>query len=137
MNRQDMLRTIQEGYAARVRGDVEGVLRVFAANANFQINSAQSQPQLSYFVEDTNALRRAMTELVETFTFSDMQILDSVIEGSKAVVRHSFTVQAKPTGKSTRTEVLDLFEFEDGKIVSMVQFCDTAIVAHLLDAGSR
>ncbi|MDB5577613.1 MAG: hypothetical protein JWR80_2789 [Bradyrhizobium sp.] len=132
MDRKMMLQTIEEAYAARVRGDLDGVMRAFAVDANFQINAAPSPPQLAYFTEDSNALRTAMAQLIDTFEFSDLQILDSVVEGPKAVVRLSFTVKARPTGKSVKTEVLDLFEFKDGKIAAMSQFCDTAAAAQLL-----
>ncbi len=133
MNRHDMLRTVEDAYAARVRGDLDGVMRAFSNTAALQMNATPSHPSLAYFTEDTSALRTAMSELIDTFTFSDLQIIDSVVEGSKAVVRSRFTVQAKPTGKSARTEILDLFEFKDGKIVSMTQFCDTALAAQLLN----
>ena len=132
MSRQDMLRTIEDAYAARVRGDLDGVMQAFSRDAVMKLNAAPSHSSLAYFTEDEHALQRAMAELIETFAFSDFQIIDSVVEGSKAVVRSSFTVKAKPTGKAAQTEVLDLFEFKDGKIVSMTQFCDTAIAAQLL-----
>lgn len=131
MDRHSILQTIQDAYAARVRGDIDGVMRAFAAGANFQINAA---PSLAHMTEDADALRKAMSQLIATFTFSDLEILDSIVEGPKAAVRLSFTVQAKPTGKTVKTEVLDLFEFKDGKIVAMTQFCDTAVAAQLLAA---
>lgn len=132
MDRQSMLQTIQDAYAARVRGDVDGVMQAFAAGANFRINAAPSQPQLAHVTEDADALRKAIAQLIDTFEFSDMKIVDSIVEGPRAAVRMSFTVQAKPTGKKVRTEVLDVFEFKDGKIAAMTQFCDTAIAAQLL-----
>lgn len=115
MSRQDMLRTIEDAYAARVRGDLDGVMRAFSGDAVMKLNAAPSHSPLAYFTEDTNALRRAMGELIDTFTFSDLNILDTVVEGSKVVVRSSFTVKAKPTGKTARTEVLDLFEFKTAR----------------------
>jgi ketosteroid isomerase-like protein len=132
MDRHDMLQTIQDAYAARVRGDLDGVMRAFAVDASFQINAAPPHPQLAYFTEDRNALRTAMAQLIDTFEFSDLQVLDSVVEGPKAVVRLSFTVKAKRTDKVVKTEVLDLFEFKDGKIAAMSQFCDTAVAAQLV-----
>ena len=132
MDRHSMLHTVQEAYAARVRGDLDGVMRAFAANASFRINAAPAQPNLAYFTQDADALRGALKQLIDTFVFSDLEIVDSVVEGSKLVVRVVFTVQARPTGKTVKTEVLDLFEFKDDKIVALTQFCDTAVAAQLL-----
>lgn len=132
MERQIMLKTIQDAYAARVRGDLDGVMQAFATDARFRINTAPQHPQLAHFTEDANALRNSLAQLIDTFKFSDMKIIDSIVEGEKAAVRLSFTVQAKPTGKTVTTEVLDVFEFKDGKIAAMTQFCDTAVAAQLL-----
>jgi ketosteroid isomerase-like protein len=131
MDRQGMLRTIEEAYAARVRGDVDGVLRAFAPDADFRINATPSHPQLGQAARDADALRNALKQLIDAFAFTDAKIVDSVIEGSKAAVRTSVTVRARSTGKSAKTELLDLLEFRDGKIVSFAQFCDTALANHL------
>ncbi len=133
-DRQNMLKTIEDAYAARVRGDVDGVMRAFAAGATFRINTAPEHPQLAHFTEYANALRIALTQLINTFEFSDMKIIDSIVEGRKAAVRLSFTVKARPTGKTVTTEILDVFEFKDGKIAAMTQFCDTVAAAQLLAA---
>ena len=45
---------------------------------------------------------------------------------SRLVVQHS------PTGKTFRTEVLDLFRFQDGKIVELTEFADTAQIKAMI-----
>lgn len=132
MDRQDMLRVIGEGYAARVRGDVEGVLDVFTSDAQFKLNAVPQKAPVSLRTEGTNALRQAMTQLVQTFEFQKLDIIDAVVEGSKAAIRIRIMVRSKQTGNVAETESLDLVEFRDGKIASYTQFFDTAVAEQLL-----
>lgn len=135
--RDEMLETIREGYAARVRGDVEGVLSVFTADAIFRLNAAPVNLITTVHTVDDAELRSAMTQLIDNFEFSDFEIVDSVVEGSKAAVRSMFTVRAKASGQVAQTEVLDLIEFKDGKICSFVQFFDTAFANDLMGRQTR
>jgi ketosteroid isomerase-like protein len=132
MDREQMLRVIGEGYAARVRGDVEGVLRVFTSDAKFSLNAAPQKAPVSLSTEGTSSLRQAMTQLVQTFEFQKLDILDAVVEGSKAAIRIRITVRSKQTGQVAETESLDLVEFRDGKVSSYTQFFDTAIAEKLM-----
>lgn len=75
-----------------------------------------------------------MKQLIDNFEFSDFEIVDSVVEGSKAAVRSMFTVRARATGHIAQTEVLDLIEVKDGKICSFLQFFDTAFANSLMGA---
>ncbi len=104
MDRQDMLRVIGEGYAARVRGDVEGVLDVFTSDAQFKLNAVPQKAPVSLRTEGTNALRQAMTQLVQTFEFQKLDIIDAVVEGSKAAIRIRIMVRSKQTGNIAETE---------------------------------
>lgn len=130
--RDEILETIREGYAARVRGDVEGVLSVFTTDAIFRLNAAPLNRITAVHTMAGTELRSAMTQLIDNFEFSDFEIVDSVVEGSKAAVRSMFTVRARTTGHVAQTEVLDLIEFKDGKICSFVQFFDTAFANNLM-----
>lgn len=132
MDRDEMLRVMGEGYQARVRGDVEGVLGIFNSDAEFKLNAAPQQAPVSLRTEGTSGLRHAMTQLVQAFEFQKLDIIDAVVEGSKAAIRIRFTVRSKQTGHVAETESLDLVEFRDGKVSSYVQFFDTAIAERLM-----
>jgi len=131
-DREQMLRTVRRAYAARVRGDVEGVLSVFTDDAVFRLNAAPHNQITSVHTLKGCELRHAMAELINNYEFSDFEIVDSVVEGRKAAVRSMFTVRARKTGHMARTEVFDLIEFRDGKICSFAQFFDTAIANQLV-----
>jgi ketosteroid isomerase-like protein len=76
-------------------------------------------------------MRHALTQLVDAFEFESCEIVDSVIEGSKAAIRIRFQVRSRQTDKVAVTESLDLVEIRDGKIASYTQFFDTAIADRL------
>lgn len=126
-----MLQTIGEGYQARVRGDVDSFMQVFTPDARFTLNASPHQPAVSMHTEGAASLRTAITQLIGAFEFQKLDIIDSVVEGSKAAIRIRFTVRSHATGKTAVTESLDLVEFRDGKVSSYTQFFDTAIADRL------
>jgi ketosteroid isomerase-like protein len=130
--REQMLQIIRDAYAARVQGDVDGVLNHFSTDAVFRLNAAPYNQITSVHAIDGGELRRAMAQLIDNYEFSGYEIVDSVVEGSKVAVRSMFTVRARKTGNMAQTEVLDLIEFRDGKICSFAQFFDTAFANQLM-----
>ena len=133
-DRQRILDIITTGYAARQKGDLDGVMQAFCDNAQFRLNSTPAEPMLARSTESKQALRAAMGELIEQFEFSGMEILTCVVEGSTAAVHSKMKVKAKSTGNSMVTELFDLIEIKDGKIASFTQFFDTASAMDLLRA---
>jgi ketosteroid isomerase-like protein len=121
MTRDEMLKVIGDGYIARVNGDVDKVLAAFTPDATFTLNAAPQQPTVSVAAEGSG-MRAALSQLIEAFAFDKLDIVDSVIEGSKAAIR---------TGQTAVTEALDLIEFRDGKVASYTQFFDTAVADRL------
>jgi ketosteroid isomerase-like protein len=131
MTRDQMLKVIGEGYAARMRGDVDGILAAFTPDAKFTLNAAPPQACVAVDTKGCDGMRAALGELVDAFEFQKLDIVDSVVEGSKAAIRIRFTVRSRATGRTAVTESLDLIEFRDGKVASYTQFFDTAIADRL------
>jgi ketosteroid isomerase-like protein len=131
MTRDEMLKVIGDGYIARVNGDVDKVLAAFTPDATFTLNAAPQQPTVSVAAEGSGGMRAALKQLIYAFAFEKLDIVDSVIEGSKAAIRTRFTVTCRATGQTAVTEALDLIEFRDGKVASYTQFFDTAVADRL------
>jgi ketosteroid isomerase-like protein len=131
-DRQQIMKIIETSYAARVRGDLDGVMQAFCEDANFRLNSTSAEPAFAKCAEDRAALRTAMGELIDNFEFTELTILDCIIEGSKAAVHSKLSVRAKGTNKRMETELFDLVEIRDGKIASFTQFFDTASAMELV-----
>jgi len=136
MTREQMLDAMGAAYAARVSGDVDRILAIFAPDAKFALNAAPPQTSVAVATEGSTGMRAALTQLVNAFEFQKLDVIDSVVEGSKAAIRIRFTVKARATGKIGVTEALDLIEFRDGKIASYTQFLDTAIADRLMTPSS-
>ena len=130
MTREQMLKVMREAYAARVCGDVDGILTTFAPDAKFKLNATPPQAIVSVATEG-GGMRATLRQLVDAFEFQKLDIIDSVVEGSKAAIRIRFTVKSRETGHTAVTESLDLIEFHDGKVASYTQFLDTAIADRL------
>jgi ketosteroid isomerase-like protein len=125
---------LKNAYAARVRGDVEATVGFFADGAVFALAGASHASPVALRCTDTAALRGALAGLVQAFEFRDHQILDLFVDGGKAALHTRVRVRAAATGEEETTEMADFVTFRDGKIVSFLEFCDTALAARMLAA---
>ena len=73
----------------------------------------------------------AISHLIDQFTFSDVELVDAIVEGRKIAARWKLKV-AVDGREPVATQLFDLIELaDDGKIRSLVQFADTALVREL------
>ena len=136
MNREAILDVMRKGYEARVRGDVAGILAAFTPDATFRLNaSAPQKAAVVHATEGVGGMKAALTQLVDAFEFQTCDIVDAVVEGSKAAIRIRFKVRSRQTGNVAVTESLDLVEFRNGRISSYTQFFDSAIAERLMAAS--
>jgi ketosteroid isomerase-like protein len=80
-------------------------------------------------------LREALRGYIANFEFVERDILSEVVEGNRAVVHSRLVVRYKPRNKVWTTEVLDLFKFQDGKIIELIEFTDTAQIKNMMADG--
>lgn len=130
-DRDQMLKTIDEAYAARVRGDKDALARFWAPGASFRI-SADAAP-LETLTLESDAPMEAIGRLIDRFTFSDLERVSAVVEGNGLVIRWNVTIVA-PGQPPHRTELTDMIEFgDDGLITAFVQYADTASILRMLN----
>jgi ketosteroid isomerase-like protein len=132
MDRATIEAILRDAYAARVRGDVEATVGFFTDDAVFALAGASHASPVALRCTDCEALRGAMAGLVQAFEFKDHEILSLVIEGEKAAAHTRVRVRSTVTGEEETTEMADFVTFRNGKIVSFVEFCDTALAARML-----
>jgi ketosteroid isomerase-like protein len=127
--RDEALSRIHEAYAARVRGDKEALSRYWAEGATFRIAGT---PSLVRDVPLSGATPMdAIEKLIDQFTFSDLTLLDSVVDGNKVAAHWQVTI-TPAKGTPETTQLFDLIELDDdGKIKSLTQFADTALIRHM------
>ena len=130
MTREDTLRIIDEAYGARQRGDKEALGTYWAPEATFQLVGTESL--LKGLPLGPVGAAVSVDELIDRFQFHEVERLDSVVEGNKAAVRWRIKV-SKPGEEPETTELFDLVTLtDDGRIASLVQFTDTALVKSMM-----
>ena len=122
--------TVRSLYAARCRGDLEGVMKGIADDAVFMFNGrGTGHPVMADEKRSKPAIRSIVGELIGNFRFDDWKELALLVDGEKALLHWTAKVTCVPTRKTERFEVFDLVTFRDGKIVDFRQCTDTALVA--------
>ncbi len=127
MDRSETEAFIKTLYAARVDGDMDGLGRAFTDDARFQIAGSPEVSMLATSVEGHDGVMSLIRTMVDSFVMEDFAILDLLIEGNKAAVRWRATIHQAGSGQTYETELADFIELKDGKIVSFVEFLDTAL----------
>jgi ketosteroid isomerase-like protein len=125
-SRADIDQILDRAYAARKKHDVQGVFECFTSDGQFrQCGQGEACSDAAVSRVGLQGLFDAM-ELVESHEHR------RVIEGPLAVVHWRGKFRARNTGEIGETEVLDLVEVRDGKIVSLTTFFDTALAQAML-----
>jgi ketosteroid isomerase-like protein len=133
LSREDALDVIDKAYAARARGDKEDLARYWAEGARFRI--AGDGNHLHNVPLQAETPMAAISQLIDKFTFTELQRLEAVVEDNKVAVRWAVNVgfAGRPP---VRTEMMDLIHLDDdGKIQSFVQFADTALIRALMESA--
>ena len=81
--REDMERTRRDAYAARQRGDLDALGRLFAPHARFQMAGSSASP-IATLVEGAEQYRPLLAGMIKTFEVLDHKIVSMLIDGSKA-----------------------------------------------------
>ena len=129
LDKSTVLKTIDEAYAARARGDKAAVAKYWAPNATFRFVGESLAPG---FPAGSGDARTSVDSLISLVQFHNQQRLDAVVEGNAAAVHWRVTISTKGGPKHT-TELYDLWKFQDdGKALSLTQFGDSALLNRML-----
>jgi ketosteroid isomerase-like protein len=127
MDRSEIEGLVKKLYAARVDGDIDALSQLFAENATFQIAGSPEYSMLASLAEGYETVISLMRTITDTFSLSDVAILDLLVDGNKAAVRWRATVHVMTTGQTVTTDIAAFIEVADGKVVSLIEFVDTAL----------
>jgi ketosteroid isomerase-like protein len=129
-DRTEFEKIIRDAYAARIRGDVDAMLRFFDPGALFEFAGGPLSPVGARAV-GAGALRTCFTEFCNAFKMQSHDILSLLIDGPRAALRARIKITSAITGETVETELVDFVELKEGRIISFTQYCDTALVARL------
>jgi ketosteroid isomerase-like protein len=132
-SRDDIERLLREAYAARQRGDLDAIGRIFAPHARFQMAGSKTSP-VAVVAEGADQYRPLIAGMIKTFELLDYTVLNMLVEGPKAVVHWRARLRSSISGEVVETDLCDLIETENGRISSFLEFCDTALAARLMTA---
>jgi ketosteroid isomerase-like protein len=130
--RSGVEKVLRDAYEARVRGDIDTLGRIFADNARFEVAGSSQVSRVPARVEGAAQVLPLIGQQIRTFQLSDLRILSMVIEGSKAAVHWRAKARSSVTGEIADTQLFDLIEVKNGRIVSFLEFCDTALASRLM-----
>lgn len=129
LDRDAALQIVRDLYDARVKGNKEAVYSYWSDSADFEFVGDRSLLEAASLHKTST--QDTIGQLIDRFHFSNLELLDAVVEGSKVAARWKVTVAVE--GKApVCTQLFDLITFDDqGKIASFVQFADTALVCQV------
>ena len=123
---------IREIYAARVNNDMETIGRAFAPDVKYRMVGKPGRSEMAIQAESFYQFKPLVEQMMKTFIMSDLNIRNILIDGERAVVHWQVKIQSGKTGDVASTELCDVLEFKDGRIVSFTEFCDTALAGRLM-----
>ena len=133
-SREAMIGTICRAYDAREKGDIETLMAAFHPNAVFELKGEKAVLEVAGAVQGHPNVRAALTGFIETFEFLKRDIISTTIEDDRAAVHSRLTVRFVPRDIVFTSDVLDTFRFEDGRIIELVEFADTALIKSVANA---
>ncbi len=135
--RSEIERIVLAAYAARRDGDLDALERIFASDAQFRLAGSRSASPIAVTAVGAQQFKHTLKEMMTVFEWLDQTILVLIIEGSSAAVHWRGIVRSTATGETVETELMDVFGIENGRIASLVEFCDTALAARLMGEAGR
>ncbi|TDR89054.1 nuclear transport factor 2 family protein [Enterovirga rhinocerotis] len=123
---------LRAAYAARQRGDLDEVMGFFGEGAHFSVSGSAAASPVPTVASGSAAICEVLRRLVSAFEFKEATIVSLVVDGAEAAVHWHVHVRSLATGEEAETDILDMLRIEDGRIVSLRQFADTALINRLL-----
>lgn len=121
-DRLEIDRLLRELYAARVRGDLDGVCRTFTNDARFEIAGTSQTSPIAISATGIDQIRTWLALLIRTFQLNEQVIASVIIEDERAAVHWRAQIRSRITGATIPTDLVDLVEVRDGRIASYTEF---------------
>ncbi|ARM12195.1 MULTISPECIES: nuclear transport factor 2 family protein [Rhizobium] len=128
--KHDMKKLVEEIYAVRDRGDIEGTLALIGDDCTFRMAGNTRLSPLSTELGG-NAFRQMIAQLITEWDLSNIDTTRIYVDEDENMVfaHREGEVRHIPSGVSFYTEYVDKIHFRDGKPVKIVEFVDTLQVA--------
>jgi len=115
-------RIIEKLHAARVAGDLAGMCALFADTGRFQILGASADKPISIQAIDLKGFKPWLAMMVKVFKINNYAVLATVVEWPRATVHWRADIYSKVTGATVHTELVDILEVSEDRILSYTEF---------------
>ncbi|XUM19948.1 nuclear transport factor 2 family protein [Bradyrhizobium oligotrophicum S58] len=127
-DREVLLKQVRRAYKARDTGALEDMMAECHPDVVFTLAGDRNATQVLGSMCGHPQVKDALAKLIDTFEFAHRNILTELVDNDRVAVRSRLTVRSCPTNMTRETEILDLFRIQDGKIVELIEFADTALI---------
>jgi ketosteroid isomerase-like protein len=127
-DRGKIMSLIEQAYEARRTEDIKALMTAFHPDCKFEIVGAKPLARVAGVAQ----LEETLKALIGNFKFVGRDFLSIIVEDSRAAVHSRVVLRFEPNGKTETTEIVDLLKFQDGKIVELFEFVDTALVNEMM-----
>jgi len=132
MDRDAIRALVEQAYQKRDTGDLDGTLAAFHPAGRIKIAGEKTRTAAAIAVEGHGQLRTMLSDYIAAWGFIHRDIISMVIEGDRAAVHSRVTLRFIPKSKTVTTDILDLFKVQDGKLIELIEFVDTATISDLM-----
>ena len=115
-------RIIRDLHAARIAGDLNAICAHFAERGRFRIAGASADKPIAISTHTLEEFRPWLAMMIKVFRLSGYTRDMLLVEGSHAAVQWRVQIYSKITGVTVTTDLVDLVEVENGRIVSYTEF---------------
>jgi ketosteroid isomerase-like protein len=115
-------RIVNRLQGARTAGDLNAICHLFADDGHFKIAGASADKPIAIVADSFAEFRPWLLMMVKVFRLTDYRLISLVVEWPKAVAHWQTHIYSKVTGTTVPTELVDILEIRDGKIVRYDEF---------------
>jgi ketosteroid isomerase-like protein len=135
MSTQENVQVVKEGYAAFSRGDIPGLLKLFAEDVEWQIPGAGLPLAGTYRGHD--GVANFFQKLAAEVDFLDFQAREFLADGDRVLVVGWERVKIKATNRTVDLDWIMSFSVRNGKVATFREFMDTKAIADAYGLAAR
>jgi ketosteroid isomerase-like protein len=122
MNRLEIEQLLGRLYAARTEGRLDQLCTLFATNASFKIVGSSDGKPIAISAQGSTEIRTWLSVMLKTFKLARYELISMLIDGNRASVHWRVDIHSKITGVVIPTELVDLVEVGEERIVGYREF---------------
>ena len=135
MSTQQNVQIVKDGYAAFGRGDIQGLLALFAEDIEW-ISPGEGLP-LAGTYRGRAAVGNFFGKLAETLEFSAFEPREFLAEGDRVLVVGWESGKVKATNRTIEVDWIMAFTLRNGQIATFREYTDTKVIADAYGSTAR